>query len=222
MVEVPLPATAGGRPETAGAGAAATHVLLVRHGQTPGNVSGERLYNPGLTDLGRVQARCLAEALAAAGVRRLLSSPLRRALETAAPVAARAGVPVEACNDLVEFNAWDAYRGASRAELGGWFPRARLEAAMPEQGWDYPGPEEAASAALRVRRILARLAAFPAGEVVGVVAHGTFNGLLLRAWLGAAEGVLFSQANACINHLVLQGGAVTVRVLNDTRHLDGL
>ena len=222
MVDGPLPTAAVARPEAAGAGAAATHVLLVRHGQTLGNVSGERLYNPGLTDLGRVQARRLAEALAAAGVRSLLSSPLRRALETAAPVAARVGVPVEACNDLVEFNAWDAYRGASRAELGGWFPGARLEPAMPEQGWDYPGPEEAASAALRVRRILARVAALPPAGVVGIVAHGTFNGLLLRAWLGVAEGVVFAQANACINHLVLQGGTITVRALNETCHLDGL
>lgn len=222
MVDGPLPVPAGVPPEAVGTGAAATHVWLARHGQTPGNISGERLYNPGLTDLGREQARRLAEALAAAGVRQLLSSPLRRALETAAPVAARAGVPVEACNDLVEFNAWDAYRGASRAELGGWFPGARLEPAMPEQGWEYPGPEAAPSAALRVRRILARVAALPPGGVVGIVAHGTFNGLLLRAWLGAAEGVVFAQANACINHLVLQGGTVTVRALNATGHLEGL
>jgi len=202
----------------------AVQTYLIRHGQTPNNITGERIYNARLTDLGRAQADRLAWALGSAGLTAVLCSPLLRAMETAARIAAAAGLPLEACNDLVEFNSWDAYAGASREELAARFPAARLEVAMPAGGWAYPGPEPVPQGQERVRRVLARVAALPSGSTVAVVAHGTFNALLLGAWLGIdpGAGVTFSQDNACINRLRLEAGRVAVQCINDTRHLDGV
>ncbi len=58
-------------------------LLIVRHGQTQANVDGLVLgrADPPLTDLGRRQAAALAQALPAPA--RVVSSPLRRAQETA-------------------------------------------------------------------------------------------------------------------------------------------
>jgi probable phosphoglycerate mutase len=195
-------------------------VHVIRHAQTIVNVTGERVYDPGLTELGRLQAGRLAAALRDDGLTLVASSPLLRALETAAPVARTAGAPLVVWNDLVELNAWDPYRGASRAELAARFPEAELEPDMPAAGWSYPGPEPLACALERAARVVARISALPDGSRVALVAHGTFNGLLLARWLRAGPGsAALVQDNACLNTLRLEPGRVTLLRLNDTAHL---
>ena len=69
-----------------------TTFYFVRHGESEGNVAGKmqgHLDHP-LTDLGRDQARATGEWFAAAdvAVQRVFASPLKRAFETAAILAA--------------------------------------------------------------------------------------------------------------------------------------
>ena len=69
-------------------------ILLVRHGQAAAGFGSHR--DPGLDDVGRAQAEAVAEELAArfeAPVP-IYSSPLKRAQETAAPLARRWGSEV--------------------------------------------------------------------------------------------------------------------------------
>ena len=199
----------------------ATEVYLLRHAQTSGNVTGERLYNPDLTPHGERQVLRIVAALRPEGLTLVLASPLRRALATAAPLAAACRVPLRAWNDLVECNGWDPYAGSPRSELARLWPQAELEPGMPEGGWTYPGPEGQAEVLQRAARAAGRIAALPPGTRVGVVAHGTFNGLLLAAWLGLPPGApaAFAQDNAAVSQLCLDGRRVTVRRLNDTGHL---
>lgn len=70
-----------------------TEILLVRHGQSHSNVEGYFRAvppGPGLTARGRLQAEAACERLLGFGVRpvRIVSSPLLRAMETAAPLCA--------------------------------------------------------------------------------------------------------------------------------------
>ena len=65
-------------------------VVLVRHGQPDGTWGLDP--DPGLDDLGRVQAREVAELLGPLGPLPVIVSPLRRTRETAAPLAAHWGV----------------------------------------------------------------------------------------------------------------------------------
>jgi len=95
-----------------------TTLLLIRHGL---NDLVERViagWQPGvhLNETGRAQAAQLADQLAAAPLRALYSSPLERARETAAPLAARLGLPVQINADLgeLEFGEWT---GRTLAEL---------------------------------------------------------------------------------------------------------
>src|SRR5882672_9191898 len=66
-------------------------LYLVRHGEPSGTWTDAR--DPGLSPLGHEQAKAAAEALGAFGRLAVVTSPLRRAHETAAPYAALRGVP---------------------------------------------------------------------------------------------------------------------------------
>jgi probable phosphoglycerate mutase len=68
---------------------ATTHVILVRHGQSQGNAEGRfggHTATP-LSARGRRQARATARALATENITAIYSSDLRRAVETAEPLA---------------------------------------------------------------------------------------------------------------------------------------
>ena len=86
-------------------------VLLVRHGHSSANGEGilaGRLPGIHLTDRGREQAGLLAERFRGLPVARVVSSPLERCLETAAPIAAAVGAEVTVDDDLQEcgYGAW--------------------------------------------------------------------------------------------------------------------
>jgi probable phosphoglycerate mutase len=72
---------------------------MVRHGESVWNVEGrhqgQSLAAPGLTERGRVDAVAVAATLADSGARALLTSDLRRAVETAQPIAQTIGVEPE-------------------------------------------------------------------------------------------------------------------------------
>jgi broad specificity phosphatase PhoE len=74
-----------------------TRVYMIRHGK-PSSTWGDADEDPGLDDTGREQARAAAEALLALPEdqrpTRVVSSPLRRCRETAAPFAAALGVEI--------------------------------------------------------------------------------------------------------------------------------
>jgi glucosyl-3-phosphoglycerate phosphatase len=73
-----------------------TLVYLARHGQTALNESGalRGLLDPPLDETGWRQAALLGEALGPRQPALVVASPLRRARETARPVADRAGLTV--------------------------------------------------------------------------------------------------------------------------------
>ena len=86
-------------------------IAFVRHGETPPNRAGLLLgrSDAALTDRGRAQAERLAKLLAGWGVERVLTSPLRRARDTAAPIAAACDRAVEVDERLIEvdYGEWE-------------------------------------------------------------------------------------------------------------------
>lgn len=88
-------------------------LLLVRHGQTAANVRGEldtAMPGPGLTRLGRRQAKAIPTALAAEAIDGIYSSVLIRTQETARPLATARGLPVLVQAGLHEIAAGDLER----------------------------------------------------------------------------------------------------------------
>jgi broad specificity phosphatase PhoE len=74
-------------------------IYLVRHGRAEAGVEHP---DPGLDDVGRSQAERAAAALKKTGAKRLICSPLRRARETAAPIAEALGVSPEIREEVSE------------------------------------------------------------------------------------------------------------------------
>jgi broad specificity phosphatase PhoE len=136
-------------------------LVLVRHGQTPANAQGLLLgrSDPPLTDMGRSQARALAGLLAPD---RLISSPLRRARETAAAF----GCPFEVDERWIELD-YGAVEGLEPHTVAAdvW------ERWRNDPQFAPPGGESLAALGLRVRAACDELAAEAATADVVVVTH---------------------------------------------------
>jgi broad specificity phosphatase PhoE len=91
-------------PETGTTGDELTVVHVLRHGEVhnPQGVLYGRLPGYHLSDLGREMAERIAEHLADADITHVVSSPLERAQETAAPAAKLLGLPVSLDARLIE------------------------------------------------------------------------------------------------------------------------
>ena len=91
---------------------------IARHGETTWNAVGRyqgRLETP-LSPLGQAQAQALAGALQHRGVRRIISSPLSRCVQTAVPLSSLTGVPIETDPRLLEI-AHGTWEGRYRTEI---------------------------------------------------------------------------------------------------------
>jgi len=115
------------------------HITLVRHGQPDWEPDDRAVDEPELTALGHEQARLAAEALRGEAVDALYVSPLRRARETAAPIADALGVEAMALSWLRELRLPEL-EGYTAKEVQRFFREGRLR--HPELWWDgYPGGE---------------------------------------------------------------------------------
>jgi broad specificity phosphatase PhoE len=75
-------------------------LYLVRHGEPAGTFTDSR--DPGLSQFGHEQAKAAAEKLRAFGALDVISSPLKRAQETAAPYAALRGLKPRIADAVAE------------------------------------------------------------------------------------------------------------------------
>lgn len=157
--------------------------LFLRHGESTANRDGviAGSTDVALTALGEAQAREAAIALAGAGIRRIVASPLRRALRTAEAVAEVLGLPVETDAGLVERD-WGAWEGRPVAERSSYLM-------VPEGGESWEAFRDRAWAACEP--ILAEPAPLAGPAALLIVAHAGIM-RVLRAQLGldfAGKGV---------------------------------
>jgi broad specificity phosphatase PhoE len=146
-------------------------LVLIRHGETAWNSEGryQGHSDTALSSAGVRAAEDLALALRAVPARRVLSSPLRRAAETAAIVAAPHALAVEQIEDLREmgFGEWE---GRTQDEVRGLWPEA-LRRWKREPQAAQPGDETLAQVQARILGVLFTLAD-AAGPIV-IVSHET-------------------------------------------------
>jgi len=102
----------------------ATHLYLIRHGQSAGNAEG-RFGGHGptpLSELGQQQAEKTAKALAKEGVSVIYSSDLHRAVQTAEPLARLLNLPINKSDAFRERNV-GVLEGLTFDESKEQFPR---------------------------------------------------------------------------------------------------
>jgi len=152
-----------------------THLYLIRHGQADGlqaDLNGTLVPNAGLSATGIKQAERLRERLATtpdiqADV--LLSSPLRRARETAQIIAPALGLAVLVDEDLQEINLAEA-EGLTDEQIRDRFGLFHLEQ-EPFRRIARSG-ESLTGFHLRTCRALDRILREYAGQSIVVVGHG--------------------------------------------------
>ncbi|MFI7224515.1 bifunctional RNase H/acid phosphatase [Nonomuraea angiospora] len=202
----------------------ATSLLLLRHGETA--LSVERRFSgrgdAELTPNGLAQAAAAAERLSREPYRLdvIVSSPLKRARQTAEAVARRTGLDVEVEEDLreLDFGDWEGHTFTEvqrrwPAELSAWF-------ADPETA--PPGGESFATVARRVQAAGERLVERYEGKTVLAVSHVTPIKMLLRLALTAPLESLYRMHLdvACLSLIEYYAdGPAVVKSFNDTSHL---
>ncbi|HET9565200.1 MAG TPA: glucosyl-3-phosphoglycerate phosphatase [Mycobacterium sp.] len=132
-------------------------LVMLRHGQTEFN-AGSRMQgqlDTELSDLGRDQAVAAAEVLAKRQPLVIVSSDLRRALDTAVVLGERSGLPVEVDTRLRETHLGD-WQGMTHLEVDAAAPGARL-AWRNDATWAPHGGESRIDVAARGMPLLAEL-----------------------------------------------------------------
>jgi len=201
-----------------------TTTVLLRHGQTVLSVQ-KRFSGVGdqpLTEVGRAQAAAAAARLAGSGATAVVSSPVRRARETAELVAAALGVELALEPGLREtdFGDWEGY---TFQEVRDTWPR-EMDAWLADTSVAPPYGESFADTAARVQQARDRVLATYAGQQVVLVSHVTPIKTLLRFALDAPPSALYRMHLdlACLSEVQwFADGPAVVRSLNDTGHLDG-
>jgi broad specificity phosphatase PhoE len=154
-------------------------MLLARHGETPDNAHGLILgrRDPPLSTAGREQSARLAARIAADPVAAIWCSPLLRARQTAAAVAAVLGVEPIVLEALIESDR-GSWEGRRVEDISAVTPElfAAFEAA--DEGFAFPGGESLAQQVERTQKALAVVASGP--SVPLAVAHaGTIRAALI-------------------------------------------
>ena len=185
-------------------------LLLIRHGQTPGNVLGQldtAHPGPGLTALGERQAAALARSLANEQIDLLYASTLIRTQVTAAPLASLRGLEVEVLEGLREIEAGSLEKLTDKEShlryLGtvfGW-AAGELHRRMPAgpSGHDFFERYDAS-----ITQIAAAAAATGDAATVAVVSHGA----AIRVWAGLRAGNV--EAGFAARHVLANTGIVAL------------
>lgn len=200
-------------------------IYLVRHGVTEWNA---QFRYQGSTDIplseeGLEQAERVGMRLSRLTVKRIVTSPQLRAVETARRIAAHVGV--------VDIEKWDELR---EVHFGGWegLTVPEIVAAFGEELFDawrkaqtevtVPGGEDARSVSDRSKSAAQRLSALE-DEVTVVVAHGAIFRSLIPHLLDMPVSSVFWKMridNGSISAVEFDGrGRCSVSFLNDTIHL---
>jgi broad specificity phosphatase PhoE len=195
-------------------------LVLVRHAEpvrTPaGSVDGPA--DPGLTPRGLAQSRRLASWLAGERIDAVLSSPMRRAVETAEPVAAALGLEIEVVDGLIEYDSTSI----------DYIPTEELQSegdprwlAMVEGRWEEFGAAPASEFKARVARTVEEIIdRFPGRRVVAVC-HGGVVNCALASILEIDRYLWFEPVYTSISRVVAsRSGVRSIVSLNERAHLE--
>ena len=159
-------------------------MLLIRHGQSEWNRSFSRtrvdpgLADPALTDQGIRQAEVAAARLADRPIRTILTSPYRRALQTACIIAAQLDRPVIVDPVVRERCAFSCDQGSQPAELRRLWPELSFDELVDD--WWGRSIESLVGIRRRAEQFRAYALSWPDQTDVLVVSHWGFVRALTR------------------------------------------
>jgi broad specificity phosphatase PhoE len=189
-------------------------IYIARHGETAWTITGQ---HTGLTDLpltpqGERNARALAERLDGVTFTKVFTSPLQRARRTCEVAGFGSVVGVD--DDLVEWN-YGAYEGLRTVDIHAQRPDWQLF----RDGC--PGGESPAQVGARADRVVSRIRAVTAGNVL-LFTSGHFIRVLAARWIGlepSVNSMSFLLSTASLSAVGYEHERPVIRLWNDTHHV---
>jgi probable phosphoglycerate mutase len=198
-------------------------LLLIRHAEpvriAPGEGGGGPV-DPDLTARGRDEAERLAAWLAGEPTDAVICSPLRRARQTAEPLARAHGLDLEIEPDLIEYDAnTDHYIPAEELKA----ERDARWRAMIDGRWEEFGGEPPDQFRARIVPCLdGIIRRFPGGRVA-ILCHGGVINVYLGTLLGLERHLWFEPGYTSISRVAAaRSGPRSLVTLNETAHLLGV
>lgn len=194
-------------------------LYLIRHGESQYNAEGriQGQTDIPLSEIGHRQSHAIATAFDQIQLDAVFGSPLQRAAQTAAPLAAKQGRRVEYLDELKEIHA-GIFAGLLWGEIEQKYPEHALPWREQHPDFVIPGGESRRQLMDRGVRALRTIRERNL-EQVAVVAHG---GVLCAALKGLleipAERNPFNLFNASISRLVWKA-RIQLWTLNEIEHL---
>ena len=180
------------------------HALPVRIDE--GSVAGPA--DPALAELGHAQVRALADWLHHEPVDALWSSPMRRAWETATPLAARLDLEIVLDDGLAEFD----------RDAASYIPIEELKAAGDPRWNEVPEQPEHFRAV--VVDTVERIIAAHRGQRVAIVCHGGVINAYAGHVLGLDDPLFFLPTYTSISRVFAAStGERSIASLNEAAHL---
>jgi broad specificity phosphatase PhoE len=189
--------------------AAERTLYLARHGETEWNRIGrwQGATDIPLSEVGRAQARWLADRLRDRGIARVHASQLSRAFETAQIVAGLLGAAGPTVDPRLRERGYGAFEGLTREECAARFPGV-WEQYLADRRVVPPGAEPQAEVTERITTAMTEIASEagrqPESGAILVVSHGGAIRSFIHATLGVVPPPL---GNVAIFRLRFEGGA---------------
>jgi broad specificity phosphatase PhoE len=202
-----------------------TTLYLIRHGATEANLAHPprlqgRRHNPPLAKLGILQAEATRDELAAVTLHACYCSPLERAVQTAAIIAAPHSILSKNVEALTECDLGE-WEGKTWQEVR-YFHAALYRDFMADPAANgYPGGESFQQVHERTTGVFDEIISRHLGQNVLIVAHHIVNRIYLASLIGLAPGKArqVSLDNCGISVITFRNGHAEVTTMNDIRHL---
>jgi len=192
-------------------------LLLVRHAVPVDDARG-RCYGRldlGLSPEGEAQAAELVRALEGAQLDAVVSSPARRAVDTALPLAEPRGLEVEILDGLGELD-FGEFEGKTYDEIAATHPELYARWMEEPTSVRFPGGESYDDLRRRAEAVVAHLREAYAGQCVVVVTHGGVVRAVVAGMLDVPPGRIFRLGVDYASVTVVEwlGGEPVVQALN--------
>ena len=190
-------------------------LILIRHG-LPEHVKTDdgSPADPPLSDVGRNQAHLMAEWLTHEDIDSLYTSPMRRAVETAAPLATRKSLDAKTCEGVAEFD----------RHAGHYIPVEEMKRVDPQRWRRLMRGEidgaDFAEFSKRVSDSLTEIADSHPGETVAVTCHGGVINAFAAFVLSMPPQLFINPDYTSINRFrIARTGQRSLISLNERGHL---
>lgn len=195
-------------------------LYCIRHGESSYNAEGriQGQSDVPLSELGRRQSAAVAKALDNLPIDAIYSSPLRRAMQTAEPIAEALKLAIQTDPRLMEVHAGE-FQDKLRIQLEDEYPEEMARWRRGDPDFPLPGGETRRQLMQRGGEAFQQIAGGGHEQVV-VVSHGGLLAAALKALLEIPAGRHpFLLHNGSISQLDLTDGDVKLRLLNRIDHL---